>query len=98
MVARRLPIRDVFAIAGRGTVVAVGDAAHLPRQRPFPVTIVRPDGSRVTADAFLEFLSGSELRPVDRVALLLPGIAKADIPPGSVLELEATGTGGDDAT
>jgi len=90
MPVRRCAIRDVFVIAGRGTVVAVDDAAHLPARRPLAVTIVRPDGSRITADAFEELLCGGGPRPVERAAFLLPGVAKADAPLDSVIEIELT--------
>jgi hypothetical protein len=86
--SRRFQIKERFQIAGRGTVVVIGETTELPVGKALRATVTRPDSSQLTAEAFKEWLLRRDQQPLEREAYLLRGIDKSDIPDGSVVEIE----------
>ena len=82
------PIEECFELAGRGTVVTFAKVTGLPVGRPLRATVSRPDGSRLQADAFKEWLMRLDLRTSAAEAFLLMNVQKSAIPNGSTIELE----------
>ena len=80
-------VADTFQITGRGLAVAVDEATDLPVSRKLAATVVRPDGTTVSADAFKEWLLRRSADPIESEAFLLMGLTKADVPIGSELHL-----------
>lgn len=82
-----LTVKDVFTIAGRGTVV-VGRC-----ERPFavgePVFVLCPDGSRrgATVSGIEKFRKTTDYaQPGENVGVLLRDLAKRDVSPGAQLQ------------
>ncbi len=90
MTTARFAIEEIFQIAGRGTVVAIGETTTLPVGKALRATVFRPDGSQFTVHAFKEWLLlRHDPRPFGKEAYLLRDIEKAQVPEGSTIELEA---------
>lgn len=85
---RRFLIEERFNITGRGTVVVIGETTGLPVGKALRATITRPDSSKVTTEAFKEWLLRREQQPLEKEAYLLRGIETSDIPDGSLVEIE----------
>jgi len=84
----RQKVTERFEITGRGTAVVVADRTNLPVGSPLKATIIGPDGSRLDAVAFREWLLRRTSEPVEHEAYLLQGIAKSQIPEGAYIEIE----------
>jgi hypothetical protein len=84
---RELVVEESFGIAGRGTAACFrGSAEGLPLGRVLRVRIQRPDGSCVDAEATVELLLRRlPPQPGERAALLISGLSRDDVPPGSLL-------------
>ena len=82
-------IVEQFEIADRGAAVAIREVTELPVGKTIRATVVRPDGSRLTTEAFKEWLLRRDPRPMEVEAYLLRRVNKSEIPDGSTLELEA---------
>jgi translation elongation factor EF-Tu-like GTPase len=82
-------IEERFQIADRGTAVVIGQVTSLPVGKPLRATVSRPDGSRLSVEAFKEWLLRRDRSPPEVEAFLLKGVAKSDVPEGSTIELEA---------
>jgi translation elongation factor EF-Tu-like GTPase len=85
---RRFLIEERFHITGRGTVVVIGETTELPVGKALRATIVRPDSSKLSTEAFKEWPLRREQRPLEKEAYLLRGVEKSDIPEGSFVEIE----------
>jgi hypothetical protein len=86
--SRRFQIKERFQITGRGTVVVIGETTDLPVGKVLRATVTRPDSSRLTVEAFKEWLVRRDQQPLEREAYLLRGLDKSDIPDGSLVEIE----------
>jgi hypothetical protein len=86
--SRTWVIEECFELTDRGTVVAVAEATGLPVNQPLRATVIRPDGSRLQAEARKEWLMRLNIRTSAAEAFLLMDIEKSDVPKGSVVELE----------
>lgn len=85
---RRFLIEERFHITGRGTAVVIGETTELPVGRTLRATIIRPDSSKLVAEACKEFILRREPRPLEKEAYLVRGIEKSEIPDGSFVEIE----------
>ena len=85
---RQFQIKDRFHITGRGTVVVISEITELPVGKALRATVTRPDKSRISTEAFKEWLLRRDPLPRESEAYLLRGIEKAAIPDGSFLEIE----------
>ena len=77
---------DVFAITGRGTVVAVEGAERLPR-KPLKARLSRPDGSLIEAVAYQERFQQRATVPHDHQAFLLAGVEASNVAIGDLIEI-----------
>jgi hypothetical protein len=84
----RLIVQEVFEISGRG--LAVLFSGDLPPRRvglAFPVKVLRRDGSFFEAPALLEWVLDRQPETRERAALVLAGVTRDDVPPGSAIEV-----------
>ena len=51
--------------------------------------VIKPDGERLTADAYKEWLLRHTPKPVEGEAFLLMGLAAEDVPVGSEIRVKA---------
>lgn len=86
-------IQECFELADRGTVVTVANVTGLPADQPLRATIIRPDGSRLQADAAKEWLMRLGLRTSAAEAFLLMNVHISDVPEGSRVEIEVVSAG-----
>ncbi|WP_298747511.1 hypothetical protein [uncultured Brevundimonas sp.] len=73
-------IIETFAITGRGTVVVIDVTTSLPVAEELAAKVTRPDGSKLSASAFKEWLLRRTSEPLENEAFLLRSIDKAEIP------------------
>jgi hypothetical protein len=84
MTTRILTVEDVFDIKGRGLVVVPGplvDAYAGPRQ--IQVRLILPNGAERTASMRLDYVFQTPPPKEYRLACILRGVAKADVPIGT---------------
>lgn len=87
---RCFEVIESFEITGRGLVVVLPILAlDIPHARPLPV-IVRVAGQLpFHAQAFHEILLRRSTAALENSAFLLAGLQKAQVPIGSIVELES---------
>lgn len=88
---RLLVVQDVFAIAGRGVILAPDIELHGPSTLQVRVELRRPDGSTRIVDALAHLPMGNppRLQARARYVLLLPGLTTPDVPVGTEVWLVA---------
>lgn len=83
-------VEEAFEITGRGVVVAFqGSATGFPLGVPISATVLKPDGTTAQTSALVELMLLRVPQTHERAALLLMGLSKQDVPPGSAIELSA---------
>jgi hypothetical protein len=80
---------ETFQITGRGLAVAVDEPTDLPAGKRLLAMVIKPDGERLTADAYKEWLLRHTPKPVEGEAFLLMGLAAEDVPVGSEIRVKA---------
>lgn len=81
---------ETFEITGRGLVVALpGNIASLPHVSPLSVVVHVAGQPSIRTTAFHEILLRRSTEPIENSALLLSGLRKAQVPIGSVVEVES---------
>ncbi len=84
----RHEITSIFAITGRGTVIAIKEVTDLPVGKPLQATITRPDGSQISTVAFKEWLLlKTSPRAIEQEAYLLRNVEKSQVPDGCSVEV-----------
>lgn len=88
---RLLVVEEVFAIAGRGVILAPDIELHGPATVQICVELRRPDGTTSVVDALahLPMIDPPRIPPRGRYVLLLAGLAKSDVPIGTEVWLRA---------
>jgi hypothetical protein len=83
------PIIERFQITGRGLLVAVATSTKFASGSKLRATVINPDGSTLTADAFKEMVLRH--RPVvnEQEAYLLQGLSKEQVQDGAYVEIVA---------
>jgi hypothetical protein len=84
-----LVVEATLAIHGRGLVLVPHVHALESRHQRFHVELRRPDGSRRTTEAQCHPISSSPAAPSNAAAVVLPDMAKADVPVGTEVWVEA---------
>jgi hypothetical protein len=88
LVTTTFEVVETFEIAGRGLVVVLPDLfAALPHVTPIDVTIRPRDLAPFRAQAFHELLLRGAAGP-EVSALVLPGVEKAQVDAGAMLDVE----------
>lgn len=82
-------IDEQFQISGHGLVVAVAFSTDLPTGRALKATLHLPDGSKVSCNAFKEWLLRRNAQPLEKEGFFLPGISSEQVPRGSRFEVES---------
>lgn len=80
-------VEDVFALT-RGLILAPHLPQDAPPRGPLRVVLVRPDGSSLLADGTIEHPLYNPPPPYFAIALLISGIDKQAVPPGTRVYLE----------
>jgi hypothetical protein len=82
--SKLLTVEDVFDIPGRGLIVVPGPLAHsFAAPSEISVTLKRPDGRIINATASIRFYHQTPPPKEHRLAVILKGLAKSDVPLGT---------------
>lgn len=76
-------VKEVFAVTGLGAVVVLDGTSALPINEALDAIIERPDGSRISAEAWKEWILRRIPTPVEIEAFRLKNLAPVDVPLGS---------------
>jgi len=87
-VTKSITVEESFDITGRGVgAVFRGSADGLPLGQRLRAQVTRADGSQLETHATVELLLVSATQGIERPALLVEGLTKRDLPPGSSVTL-----------
>jgi hypothetical protein len=78
---------EVFEITGRGLVAAFDELIEFVPSKQIMVIITRPDGTTIETQAFVEILLRRQPVVIEKSALLLKDLNRADVPIGSSVEM-----------
>jgi hypothetical protein len=81
------PIVERFQISGRGLVVAVATPSAFPAGSKLRATVINPDGSQHTVEAFKEMILRRLPVLNESEAYLLQGLSKEQVQEGASVEI-----------
>ena len=79
-------ITETFQITNRGLVVVIDEVIALYPGKPIVVKITCPNGAVIESTAYQELLLRYQPKALEKIALVLKELEKAQVPIGSYIE------------